>query len=102
MVERKQEKQCIDKLWNLKDLYKKAKENNCTSGASPESSFFFQRFPWDTLREENKLERKECGIKDCELDLQNRKNCGIKDCEWTKYSLNCRIKECEEGFLGWK
>ena len=44
MVERKQEKQCIDKLWNLKDLYKKAKENNCTSGASPESSFFFKDF----------------------------------------------------------
>ena len=102
MVERKQEKQCINKLWNLKDLYKKAKENNCTSGSSPETSFFSRRFPWDTLREENKLGRKECGIKDCELDLQNWKNCGIKDCEWTKYSLNCGIKECEEGFLGWK
>ena len=64
MVERKQEKQCINKLWNLKDLYKKAKENNCTSGSSPETSFFSRRFPWDTLREENKLGRKECGIKD--------------------------------------
>ena len=54
----------------------------------------------NTLREENKFGRKECGIKDCELDLKNWRNCGIKDCEWTKFSLNCGIKECEEAFFG--
>ena len=40
----KTKKQCTDKLRNLKDLYKKAKENNRTSGASPETSLFFEDF----------------------------------------------------------
>ena len=56
---------------------------------------------YSTLREENVSGRKECVIKDCELDLQNWRNCGIKDCEWTKFSRNCGIKECEVAFLGW-
>ena len=40
----KTKKQCTDKLRNLKDFYKKAKENNRISGASPETSPFFEDF----------------------------------------------------------
>ena len=40
-----------------------------------------------------------CGIKVCELDLEN---CGIKDCEWADFNWNCAIKECEIVILIWK
>ena len=36
--------QCTDKLKTLKDLFKKVKENNPTSEASPETSLFFEVF----------------------------------------------------------
>ena len=41
---KKSKKQCTDKLRNLKELYKKAKENNPASGAAPETSPFYQDF----------------------------------------------------------
>ena len=40
----KSKRQCIDKLRNLKDQYKRAKENNRTSGAAPKTSPFFGDF----------------------------------------------------------
>ena len=40
----KSKRQCTDKLRNLKDQYKRAKENNRTSGAAPKTLPFFDDF----------------------------------------------------------
>ena len=55
-----------------------------------------QKLHYPTWRVLKFCVRKDCGIKVCELDLEN---CGIKDCECADFNCNCGIKECETVIL---